>query len=131
MWASLGSMALIALISALTGCTAARLPDYAPLAPDEYRHHATREGLTIAIHPMTQPSEIERYFGTDLLAHDVLPVAVVVRNENTKSSFIIQRDGTRLLSGDDWRGPERRAASVGSNDAAEAVSLTCGSLLRP
>jgi hypothetical protein len=130
MWSLHVIIGMATSVGFLIGCSATRLPDYSPLPAQQYTHRHTQNGLTVAIHPMTQNTEIEQYFGTDLLVHDILPLFVIVENRNAELSFILRKEEIKMLREDSQRfdTPER-SKSIGSANAAEAVGLAGGVLL--
>ncbi len=91
-------VAMVNLVAFLAGCTAQRLPDYSPRSAQQYPHKETQNDLTVAIHPMTQESEVEQYFGTNLLADDILPVVIVVENRNPELHFVIRKEEIKLVN---------------------------------
>jgi hypothetical protein len=119
-----------ALFNVLVGCSATRLPDYSPLSAHQYTHKNTQHGLTVAIHPMTQESEIEQYFGTHLLAHDILPVLVVVENQNVDVSFILRKQEIQLLS-EISQSPDatKRSGTVDTSGTAEPVGIAAATAI--
>lgn len=126
------ALAMIAtLFGLLVGCSAKRLPDYSLLSIHQYMHKSTQHGLTVAIHPMTHQTEIEEYFGTNLLAHNVLPVLVVAENRSAELSFIIRKEEMKLSLENAQSFETGRSKAVGSSNAAEAVLLASTVLVSP
>ncbi|GEM_PF-4291467 len=75
-----------------TGCATMRLPDYEASSSSSYKHVNTQNKLSLAINPLTDKQEIEKYFGMDLLSANTLPILVIAENNNPVSSFIISKD---------------------------------------
>jgi len=108
------------LVGFLAGCTAARLPEYPSKTINDYGEHKSNGGLTVSVHPMTDPQETKQYFGTNLLHSDVLAVLIVVENHNPSASYIVLRDHICLVdAGKEGHGRTR----VGNNDAAIVARL--------
>lgn len=121
---------MIIILCFIAGCSATRLPDYSPLSAHQYTHRNTQNGLIVAIHPMTETSEIEHYFGTNLLANDILPVLVVVENRNADVSFILRKQEIQLLNeGSESHDASKRSEAVGNDDAAMVVGVAAAALI--
>lgn len=111
------------LLGILCGCSASRLPDY-PIKPvTEYGLSKSEGGVTVAVHPMTDPKECENYFGMNLLKSDLLAVLVAVENKSADASYIIQKDSIRIV---DAREALEGRSAVGNPDAANAVGGAVG-----
>ena len=96
---ALRALGLLLLLSGFSAaCSNPRLPDYVASSSREYVHKSTLNDLTVAIHPLVSQTEVEKYFGTNLLARDILPVLVVAENRHTSSSFIVRKQGIQLLN---------------------------------
>lgn len=50
------------------------------------------DGLTLCVSPLTIPADVKRTFPVNLLAEGVIPIKVVVENNNASSTFIITKD---------------------------------------
>lgn len=90
---TLGSM-----LSLGTGCSTIVLLPYKGKPVASYSNTVTRNGLSVAVHPITDTAELKRVFGANLLAWRVLPVFVVAENTNPSSSFLISKDLVSLRS---------------------------------
>ena len=86
--------------------------------------------MTIAIHPMTGSHEIDEYFDTDLLAHDILPVVLIAENHNPSASFIVRKNEIRLLNDSVATVDPRQSPSVGSENAGASVGIAGAALWR-
>ena len=53
--------------------------------------------LEISFYAMTDPAEVKRTFGTDLLKKGVLPIRVTAENHNDATSFIVSREKVYVL----------------------------------
>jgi hypothetical protein len=105
----------------MLGCSAQRLPDYPTLPLSEYGQMKTQDGVTVAVHPMTDSQETEKYFGMNLLKHDTLVVLVAVENHSPTVNFIIQKDRISLketLSGG--------SNKIGQNTSESALAAVTG-----
>jgi hypothetical protein len=82
----------------LGGCASITLPDY-PMRPlDEYERKQIKESFALAIQPLTR-EDVEKYFGTNLLAENIFPVFVVMENRSSESSYVFLKDRIRLIAG--------------------------------
>ncbi len=80
----------------LFGCSVPNLPKY-ELNPSNYKLNSiVKDGLSVSIKPLTDKTEIKKYFGTDLLSKKTLPVFVISVNSTTSSSFILFKDKISL-----------------------------------
>jgi hypothetical protein len=51
-----------------------------------------KDNLNIAVQPMTDKGEQEKYFGRVLTDEAILPVFIIVENRNSSKSFVLNRD---------------------------------------
>ncbi len=82
----------IALPIIIIGCTTVNLPDYSPKAFEQYHLYQTKDNLSIAIEPFYDKDKIKKYFGIDLLSHNILPMFVIAENQNPTSSFVLLKE---------------------------------------
>ena len=87
---------LLLLISLLPWGCSVRLSEYVVQPFDHYPCSDVKKALAIAIQPLTGKKECKRYFGTNLLAMNILPVFVIVENRSHSSSFILSNDRISL-----------------------------------
>lgn len=81
------------LSSQMAGCAAITVPDYPQDKPvSSYTKAAPVKELHIAIQPMTDRKEQEKYFGKDLLKDGVLPIYIMAENRHPSTSFILNKD---------------------------------------
>jgi hypothetical protein len=109
----------------MLGCSAERLPDY-PMRPlSEYGQTKSQDGVTIAVHPMTDSQETKKYFGMDLLHNDILAVFIAVENGNSTASYIVQKNRISLNEG-----TTGKSSKVGDNATANVEgSVIVGAIL--
>lgn len=81
-------------LALVAGC--ATPPAYPTRAAADCRAQATKEGLTIGIHPIFDKQEAEHYFGSDLLLRGLLPVLVVVENHSKDASYLLSMNNCSL-----------------------------------
>lgn len=120
--ALLPSLSILGPILAI-GCGAPALPDYssASLAAPARARTVEREGLVATVDPFSDRERSEKFFGMNALARGVLILHLRVENRSGDQTWLLQRDGCSLVSGE-------RAAHSSSGDrpdmvAAETISV--------
>jgi len=83
---------LLLLISLLPWGCSVRLSEYVAQPFAYYPCSDVKKALAIAIQPLTGKKECKKYFGTNLLAMNILPVFVIVENRSHSSSLILSQD---------------------------------------
>jgi hypothetical protein len=83
---------LIGITSLLSACSAVQLPQMERQPAERYALSQAKEGLVIGLQPLTDPDDVERYFGGNLLDTNIFPVLVVAENHSPESSFVLSRD---------------------------------------
>src|SRR5712691_2218250 len=89
-------MCIIVLLALVNGCTTLQLPLYAPQPIDHYNNIQVKDGLAVVIQPMFHGEESEKYFGTNLLALNILPAFIISENRHTSFSFILLKNRISL-----------------------------------
>ena len=74
-----------------TACTVA-VPELKVRPASSYANTADKDGLRIAVHPITDNGEMEDAFQVNLLEKGLLPVLLVVETHSTTTSFIVARE---------------------------------------
>lgn len=88
----------------LAGCATPPVYPTKPVTACEYKQ--TKEGVTVGVHPVFASAELDQFFKTDLWSRGILPLLVVVQNNNGNATY--------LLAGSNCRIPE--AASLASQE---------------
>lgn len=112
-------LAVALLIVEIGGCAQTPIRQYPVQPVDSYSQTESRNGLTVAIKPVTDKQELLHYFGFDLRDSGVLSIYVVIENSNTKGSFIVS-DGSFVL------GEETSSENMHSPDDKNIASPTGG-----
>ena len=86
----LGWLLVAVLLS--EGCSTKKLPEHPTQPLSSYPYSEVKDGLTVAIQPLTNPQESERYFGTDLLSSGIFAVFVSAENRGSPSTFILLKE---------------------------------------
>lgn len=98
------------LFLSLSGCATNKtvIPDV-PVSPaQQYKYFLDQEGLSIAIDPFFEEERIRLYFGGDLLSRGILPVLIIVENNDNKAVYLLERNSIQLQ--DSQQGVPDRAA---------------------
>ena len=118
----------LSFVLALSGCATKKLPDH-PLQPVSYSPYSqVKDGLAIAIQPLTNSQESEKYFGVDLLAAGILAIFVTAENRDSPSSFLVSKEQFSLRTGQTEASSSPRRAQLSSEVPGEVVA-TAGALL--
>jgi hypothetical protein len=118
---------LVGLLVLGSGCSTMKEPPLTTGSADSYTQHEQTNGVVVGIRPMTDKREIEDMFKVNLLDKGLLPILVVVENQNTSASFIIAKDKLFVLNeGTGTTGSSQRKKVT--SGAGEALAIT-GSLL--
>lgn len=72
------------------------IPVYPSRPAQSYTHHKTKDGLTVAIHKLTDKKEMREYFGVNMDSAKILAVFVKAENNNPDSSFLILKDKVKV-----------------------------------
>lgn len=83
---------ILSLIILLNGCATLSFPEHEAQPFNYYQHSQIKDGLAVAVQPMTNQQEVKRYFGGSLVSENILPVFVIVENRSASSSFILSKD---------------------------------------
>jgi len=70
-----------------------------------YKLTAEQAGLGVAVDPYIETSRLKAHFGADLLARRVLPVLVVLENQDADGGFALLPNRCALLTGGTSMGP--------------------------
>lgn len=87
----------VTLALPLYGCgTPPRVEPYHTQKFEQYKNVQIEDGVAVAVHPLDDPKEVEKYFGNDLLSEGVLPVFVHVENRHPTKSIVVSKSKTTL-----------------------------------
>lgn len=82
-------LAVLLGLAALSSC--ATPPAYPPKQAAECEYTATKEGVTIGVHPVFDQQELSQYFKTDLVDRGILPVLIVAQNDSRNATYALIR----------------------------------------
>lgn len=83
---------VILLTIVLTSCATMKIPDYPKTPVDTYNNMMIKDGLHLSAQAMTDKADLKKYFGTDLFAHNIVPIHLIAENKSQSSSFVIAKD---------------------------------------
>jgi hypothetical protein len=76
----------------VTGCAPMKIPPYKADAFNTYRNQVAKNDLHIAIQPMMDKEQQEKYFGVVLTDVGVLAVFIIAENRSTSERFMLRDD---------------------------------------
>ena len=88
------SVSLLVIITLVMGCATTHkvYTEVRSELCDQYKYHDIREGYCVAVSPIESAEESLELFQTDLLAHGILPVLVVLENRSAQGSIMIDQE---------------------------------------
>lgn len=108
-----------------TGCATMEVTKLPTRNADTYAQHAEKDGVTVAVRPLTDEREIKDMFKVDLRAKGLLPILLVAENHSAASSFILAKDKVSVLDETTGLASSSRQTKVAS-DTGGAVTATVG-----
>lgn len=75
-----------------TGCQPPRLPELSLNALSTRMQFEDKDRFRVSIEPYTKKSQLQEYFGIDLLEYAILPVLVVIENHGDKDVLVQSSD---------------------------------------
>ena len=97
----------ILLVYGAAGCSP-HYPDYPQMQPTAYKSHTEQHDLSLAAKALTDPKEVKKYFGANILKDGILPVHVVIVNGSKKDSYILLKENVGLLDSSEISSTKRR-----------------------
>ena len=85
-------MILIVTLITLNGCATMEIPAYVSQSTNNYPEHDVKDGLVVAVHPLTDKKEMKKYFGFDLIKANILAIFIKAENQTADQSFLITKD---------------------------------------
>jgi len=122
---SLNKMMTLFLLGLL--CTACGTTTLAPELPvesvEKYAYHQEQEGFTLCLKPLSDPAQLDEYFGDNLIKKGLLPVFVVAQNRNSMETYLVSPDSVSAnLSTDQDTGSTGGSALVISSVEARKAA---------
>lgn len=116
----------------ISGCCATlQIPKYSAKPFDQYQYSQVKDGLAIAIHPLVQKEEMEKYFKADLSLDKMLAVFVTIENRTTSSSYLISKDHFSLGKIEAGVNIDSENTQLGDVSKAQAIGTLGAFVLTP
>jgi hypothetical protein len=97
------------LFFSFSGCAKKKVvPDLVVSPAQQYKYCFDQEGLRIAIDPFFEEERIRLYFGGDLISRGILPVLIIIENNDNKTGYLLERNAIQLQ--DSQQGASDRVA---------------------
>lgn len=64
---------------------------------DYYRFTSQKAGLKISVDAYTEENRLKEFFGCDLLSRGVLPILIVIENQNAEDGYILLKEKSVLV----------------------------------
>jgi len=119
----LTQICFLALIFALSGCATKVIPAYQAKSVSAYTLSHTKDGLSIAVYPITDEKESDKYFGTNLLEAGILAVMVMAENAAGGSSKTLSPENFSLNRGDVSSSSTKVSGKFGKSPAGQGLSI--------
>ncbi len=91
------SSALTIIFFVFAGCSAVDIKKVTYQKADYYKFTSQKAGLRISVDPYIQEDRLKEFFGCDMLSRGILPVFVVLENENAEDGYILVKEKTGLI----------------------------------
>lgn len=82
----------------ITGCAPMKIPPYKAEAFSAYKNQAAKGDLHIAVQPMTDKAQQQKYFEVVLTDAGVLPIFIIAENRSASQRFMVRDDRISLRS---------------------------------
>jgi hypothetical protein len=115
------------LIFALNSQSAAqKFPEYPVRNASQYSSCQTKNGISVAIEPVSEGKKQKKHFGTKFESQGFLPILIVVENGTASNGLMLRRDSITYQIGDDQtKGNTGPNLSVGSK-SGQGVAVGAG-----
>ena len=113
----------LALIFALSGCATKVIPAYQAKSVSAYTLSHTKDGLSIAVYPITDEKESDKYFGTNLSEAGILAVMVMAENAAGGSSKTLSPENFSLNRGHVSSSSTKASGKFGKSPAGQGLLI--------
>ena len=79
------------------GCASPRMEPLPPPTRETFRFSTNYEGLEIAADPYFDAERAKKFFGADLLSHEIVPVRISFRNTRPEGAYLLQPESVAML----------------------------------
>lgn len=125
-----------ALLVLGSGCSTMKVAPLTTGKAESYTPHEQKSGVVVGIHPMTDKRDIEDMFKVNLLDKGLVPILVVVENQNPDASFIVTQNKVVVLNAATGVSSPSQRKKVTSNageamQASGAIMVSLGGFVLP
>ena len=78
-------------------CSPVEIKEVTIQKADYYRFTSQKAGLKISVDPYTEENRLKDFFGCDLLSRGVLPILIVIENQNAEDGYILVKEKSVLV----------------------------------
>lgn len=89
--------ALTIFILIITSCSAVEIKKVTAQKANFYKYTSEKAGLKISVDPYREENRLQECFGCNLLSRGVLPVLVVIENQNAEDGYILLKEKSGLV----------------------------------
>jgi hypothetical protein len=104
------ALLLLVLIGLVGSCGPPKMVPIPTKSLGEFDYRTSSEGLEIAVDPWTDPGQVKKHFGMDLLSRGIVPFELVFANVGADGGFFLQPQSIVIL---DDRGLEEIRSQTG------------------
>jgi hypothetical protein len=113
-------------------CSPVKIKEVTIQRADYYRFSSKKAGLKISVDPYREENRLTEFFGCDLLSRGVLPVLIVIENQNAEDGYILVKEKSALVlktTNLTNTGSNLGTGSYDSHDLEEALKAERGATL--
>jgi hypothetical protein len=95
---------LLVIVSVLTiiffilaSCAPVEIKKVTTQKTDYYKFTSQKAGLKISVDPYREENRLQEFFGFDLLSRGILPVQVVIENQNAEDGYLLVKEKSALV----------------------------------
>jgi len=93
LWTSMVTIVIFMLAS----CSTIEIQKVTPEKADYYKFVSQNAGFKISVDPYKEENRLKEYFGCDLLSRGILPVLLVIENQDAEDGYILVKENSGLL----------------------------------
>lgn len=114
----------LVFVFALSGCATKVIPAYQSKSVSTYKLNQIENGLSIAVYPITEEKESDKYFGINLLEAGILAVMVMAKNASSGSSKTLSPENFSLNRGHVDYSSTKVSGELGRSRVGEGLAIT-------
>src|SRR5439155_25218327 len=122
---------LLFACAVLMGCASTMLPEVTAARSEHYRFSQTKDGLSVAVDPVTDKQKLKEWLRKDIVAAGLLPMLVVVDNRNPSTSFAITKERILLRNTASTESSTSKRMRITDESASKALLATGAVALSP